>query len=147
MQVKIKKLSQDTPLPQYQTPGSVAFDISSAEDVIIKPHQVYLVKTNLVICTPPGYMLMIASRSSLILKKGLTLGNGIGIVDQDYCGPEDEIKIQLFNTQDTPATVFKGERIAQALFIKVEKVELEEVESLESKESRGGFGSTSGYNN
>jgi len=146
MQVKIKKLSQDVSLPQYQTAGSVAFDLASTEDITIAPKEVKLVPTGLVICTPPGYMLMLASRSSLAIKKGLMLGNGIGVIDQDYCGPEDEIKIQLVNIKDEPVTINKGERVAQGMFVKVEQATLEEVQELETKESRGGFGSTAGYN-
>lgn len=145
MQVKIKRLNKDIPLPQYQTPGSVAFDLSAAEDIIIAPHNIILIPTGLVVQTPPGHMLMLAPRSSLPLKKGLTLANCVGIIDQDYCGPEDELKFQAINLTDKPVEIKKGDRIAQAVFVKMETANFEEIEEIRA-ESRGGFGSTEGYN-
>jgi dUTP pyrophosphatase len=144
MKIKIKRLDQSLPLPQYQTPGSVAFDLSAREDAVINPKEIKLIPTGLIVQTPPGYMLMLSSRSSLAIKKGLMMGNGVGIVDQDYCGPEDEIKIQVVNITDAPVSVAKGERLAQGMFVRVDVGEFEEVESLE-KTSRGGFGGTGGY--
>ena len=73
------------------------------------------------------------------------MGNGIGIVDRDYCGPNDEIKIQVFNIKKEPVKIEKGERIAQAVFVRIEKPSVEEMENLENSASRGGFGSTAGY--
>ncbi|MFA5134002.1 MAG: dUTP diphosphatase [Patescibacteria group bacterium] len=145
MQIKIKRLDKTLPLPQYQTPGSVAFDLSAACDAEILPGEIKLIPTGLIITTPPDCMLMLASRSSLALKKGLMMGNGIGIVDQDYCGPNDEIKIQVLNIKKEPVKIEKGERIAQAVFVRIEKPSVEEIENLENSESRGGFGSTAGY--
>lgn len=144
MQVKIKRLDKSLPLPQYHTPGSVAFDLSAREDAIINPKEIKLIPTGLIVQIPPGYMLMLSSRSSLTIKKGLMMGNGVGIIDQDYCGPEDEIKIQLVNITDQPVEIKKGDRLAQGMFVRVDTGEFEEVESLETN-SRGGFGSTAGY--
>lgn len=145
MNVKIKRLSKDIPLPQYQTPGSVAFDLASSMDMIIAPRDIQLIPTGLIVSTPPGFMLMLSPRSSLPLKKGLTMPNGPGIIDQDYCGPEDEVKIQVINLTDKPVEVKKGERIAQAMFVSIARAALEEIEFIENTESRGGFGSTAGY--
>ena len=144
MQVKIKRLNKNIPLPQYQTSGSVAFDLTSAEDVVVAPRDIYLVPTGLVIKTPPGHMLMLATRSSLPLKKGLSFPHGIGIIDQDYCGPEDEVKVQVLNLTDKPVQIVSGDRIAQAVFVKMETAAFEEMKEVGS-ESRGGFGSTEGY--
>ncbi|MFZ2357116.1 MAG: dUTP diphosphatase [Candidatus Omnitrophota bacterium] len=144
MKIKIKRLDQSLPLPQYHTPGSVAFDLSAREDATINPKEIKLIPTGLIVQTPPGYMLMLSSRSSLAIKKGLMMGNGVGIIDQDYCGPEDEIKIQLVNITEQPVEIKKGERLAQGMFVRVDTGEFEEVESLE-KNSRGGFGGTGGY--
>ncbi len=146
MQVKIKRLDKSIPLPQYQTPGSVAFDIASSVDTIINPKEIQLIPTGLIIQAPAGHMLMLSSRSSLIKKKGLMLGNGIGIVDEDYCGPQDEIKIQLINVTDVPAEIKKGDRLAQGTFVPITRGEFSEVETIEKSDSRGGFGGTGGYN-
>ncbi|MBI4135915.1 dUTP diphosphatase [Candidatus Uhrbacteria bacterium] len=141
MRVKIYRKDPAVELPAYKTPGSVAFDISVAEDLLIPAHEIRLIPTGLIICTPPGHMLLVAARSSTPLKKGLMLANGIGIVDQDFCGPEDEIKIQVYNFTDKPVEVKRGDRLAQGLFLSVEQVEWEEVKELNAK-TRGGFGST-----
>lgn len=141
MKIKIFRKDPSVPLPAYQTSGSVAFDIAPSEDTMIPPHEVRLASTGLVVCTPPGAMLVIAARSSTPLKRGLMIANGIGIVDQDYCGPDDEIKLQLFNFTDKPVEIKKGDRLAQGLFLTLDRVEWEEVKELDTK-TRGGFGST-----
>lgn len=141
MKIKIKRTDNSIPLPEYKTPGSVAFDLSPSEDTVIPPHEIRLVPTGLVICTPTGRIFVIAARSSTPLKKGLMIANGIGIIDQDYCGPDDEIKLQLLNFTDKPVLIKKGDRIAQGLFLTLDRVEWEEVTALDGK-TRGGFGST-----
>ena len=141
MRVKIFRKDDSVALPQYHTPGSVAFDLAASENMVIPPREIRLIPTGLVICTPEHHMFLVAARSSTPMKKGLMLGNGIGIVDQDYCGPDDEIKIQVYNFTDAPVEVKKGDRLAQGLFLHLERVDWEEVQQLSPK-SRGGFGST-----
>lgn len=141
MKVKIFKKDSSTPLPEYKTPGSAAFDISASEDITIPAHEIALVPTGLIVCTPDGYALIAVLRSSTPMKKGLCSAHGIGIIDQDYCGPDDEIKIQVYNFTNNPVEIKKGERIAQGMFVKIDKAEWEELNEL-STGSRGGFGST-----
>ena len=70
------------------------------------------------------------------------MANGIGIIDQDYHGDTDEIAMQVLNFSKEDVTVEKGERIAQAILVKIAKIDkFVEVQSMK-KESRGGFGST-----
>ena len=85
-------------------------------------------------------MLLVALRSSTPRKKGLHKPHGIGVIDNDYCGDEDEVKVQVFNSTDKEVVVEKGERIAQGIFVKIDKFEWDEVEKM--GKSRGGFGST-----
>lgn len=141
MQIKIKRIDKDLSLPAYQTNGSAGFDIYARENTVIAPKTIALIPSNLIIATPPGYMLVIASRSSTPKRKGLMIANGIGIVDSDYCGNEDEIGVLVYNFTDNEVTVEKGERIAQGLFVKVEQGQWEEVDEMIAK-TRGGFGST-----
>lgn len=141
MKVKIKRTDETIPLPQYHTNGSVAFDFSASEKTIIPPKQLAKIPTGLIIAAPPGYGLITAGRSSLAYKKGLMLSNGIGIIDTDYCGEEDKIYISVFNFTDQEAVIEKGERIAQGIFIKIEKAEWEETDKM-NVNSRGGWGST-----
>ncbi len=145
MQVKFHKLNPNVPTPAYQTDGSVAFDLAASQDMNIPPHEVVIVPTGLVIETPHGYALVLASRSSLPRKKGLNLANGIGVIDQDYCGPEDEIGILVRNFTEQNVEIKKGERLAQGMFVKVETADFLETEKPHSEQSRGGFGSTEGY--
>lgn len=141
MRVKITRIDKSLPLPAYQTKGSVAFDLYSRIDLEIKPQEIAMIPTNLIIQTPKNYMLLIASRSSNPQKLGLLKPHGIGIIDQDYCGPDDEIKVQLYNFTDKTTKISKGQRIGQATFIPIKKAVWQETNEIKTK-SRGGFGST-----
>lgn len=143
MNIRITRLREDIPLPSYATDGSVAFDLASSEAMTIDPKSLVFAPTGLIIATPPGYALIIAARSSLYKKKGLVLRNGIGVIDQDFCGKDDELKIFLYNNTDAPVQIEKGERLAQGFFVPILKAEWEEGPAQE--QSRGGWGSTGGY--
>ena len=141
MKIKIKKIDSSIQLPEYKTSGAVGFDLSSTKDILIQSKTIELVPTGLIVCIPEDCMLILAARSSLPIKKGLMMPNGIGIIDQDYCGPEDELKLQIYNFTDEPIQVKKGDRLCQGVFVKIEKAEWEEVQKLPDK-TRGGFGTT-----
>lgn len=141
MRVKIKRIDNSLPLPEYQTSGSVAFDLYSRDNMVVPAKTIALVPSNLIIETPVGYALILAARSSLAKKKGLMLANGIGVVDCDYCGPEDEIKISVYNFTEQEVKIEKGDRLAQGMFIKTDQAEWEEVDEINNA-NRGGFGST-----
>ena len=141
MKVKIKRVDKSLPLPKYETEGSVGFDLLCRESAVIAPQEIVLIPANVIVETPPGYMLMVCLRSSTPRKVGLMMAQGVGIVDNDYCGEEDELKIQVYNFTDEPVTIEKGSRIAQAIFVKVDTAEWTEVEQMGAP-SRGGFGST-----
>jgi len=141
LKAKIKRIDQNLPLPTYETEGSVGFDILARKKTVIPPKEIKLVPGNIIVEVPKGYMLMVASRSSTPKKKGLTPPHGLGIIDHDYCGEQDEIKIQVYNFTDNSVIVEKGEKIAQGVFIRIDKLSWEEVDSM-NENSRGGFGST-----
>ena len=141
MRIKIKRLDKSLPLPTYQTKGSVAFDLYSRIDMEIRPKEIVLVPTNFIIQTPKNYMLLIAARSSTPIKLGLSVLNGIGIIDQDYCGPEDEIKLQAYNFTEHTIKISKGQRIGQAVFVRIGTAKWQEIDEIKTK-TRGGFGST-----
>ena len=149
MFVPIKRVNKDYELPKYQTNGSVGFDFITREEATILPGEIALIPANNVIQVPTGYMLMVALRSSAPRKWGVTMPQGVGIVDQDYCGPEDEIKIQVLNFKSNYVTIPAGTRLAQGVFYKVGVVDCwkecddEDLENLSRfHKSRGGFGST-----
>jgi len=141
MKIKIKRVDDSLPLPKYETAGSVGFDFVAREDTIIEAKKVGMVPGNVVVEVPVGYMLMVSLRSSTPRKKGLLMPHGIGVIDRDYCGPEDEIKVQVYNFTDASVEIKRGDKIAQGIFVRIDKFEWEEVDKIKEK-SRGGFGST-----
>jgi len=141
VKVVVHRLRPDVPLPVYQTSGAAGFDLASSEDVTVEPGAIALVPTGLVIGVPDGYFLGVFARSSTPLKRGLMVANGVGVVDSDYCGPSDEIRIQVLNISREPVTIRRGDRIAQGLILACVRAEWDETERP-SAPSRGGFGST-----
>lgn len=141
MNVRIMRVRAHVELPRYETAGAAAFDLSAAEAVTIAPGEVALVPTGLVIEVPAGFFLGIFARSSTPVKRGLMVANGVGIVDPDYAGPEDEVKIAVLNFRAQPAQVARGDRIAQGMLLPAPRVTWIEAEALRSS-SRGGFGAS-----
>ena len=140
MRVRISKTRPDAVIPDYKTPGACCFDLHCPEDAELAPGEIKDLATGLIFAVPEGYMLMVAPRSSTP-KKGVHLPHGIGIIDQDYRGPDDELRLRVRNFTDAPVTIAKGDRICQAGFVRVDRAEWEEGPPLAS-ETRGGFGST-----
>ena len=140
MQVKITRIDESLPLPEYKTSGAVGFDLYARRQTRIAPGESVRIPSNVIIKTPPGYMLLLTARSSLSKKRGLMLANGVGVIDQDFCGPEDEIQIALINVGSETHIIERNERVVQAMLIKIERAEWEESE-IEAP-TRGGFGST-----
>ncbi|MBI5728127.1 MAG: dUTP diphosphatase [Candidatus Magasanikbacteria bacterium] len=141
MRVRIKRLDPTLSLPEYHTPGAVAFDLYSREPLNIPPKSIARIPTNLIIEVPRGYMLVAVTRSSTPHKKGLSVPHGIGIIDQDYCGADDEILLQVYNFTEKTVIIDRGERVGQATFVRIDTAEWEEMDTPSSA-SRGGFGST-----
>jgi dUTP pyrophosphatase len=141
MRLKIKRLQSAVGLPEPATARAAGFDLAAATDLEIPPHSIRLVGTGLVIAVPDGYFLGIFARSSTPLKRGLMVANGVGVIDADYSGPDDEIKIQVLNITDAPVKVTRGDRLAQGIVLPCPTVEWEEVTEM-TQPTRGGFGST-----
>jgi len=138
--IKIKRFDKSLPLPKFYSDGAVAFDLYSREAASIKPMHVDRLAANISVKVPDGYMLLIRDKSGFSFNnKCIVMG---GIIDQDYCGPDDEILVQLLNLNDKDVVIRFGERIAQAIFVKIDNTFLwDEVENMSDK-NRGGFGST-----
>jgi dUTP pyrophosphatase len=142
LSVRIRRLADGVPLPEYQSAGAAGFDLAASQDVRVEPGAVALVPTGLVIEVPTGYFLGIFARSSTPLKRGLMVANGVGVIDSDYCGPADEIKIQVVNFTREPVQIKAGDRIAQGLFLPVARASWRESSEDFRDGSRGGFGAT-----
>jgi dUTP pyrophosphatase len=141
MRLRIRRLDSTVPLPAYGTAESAGFDLAASQDVTIPPRQIVLVRTGLVIEVPAGHFLAIVARSSTPLKRGLLVANGVGVIDPDYSGPTDEVRIQLLNVTDAPVAVQRGDRLAQGIVLPAPRVTWEEVDGLREA-VRGGFGTT-----
>jgi dUTP pyrophosphatase len=142
MEVGITRIREDVTLPEYKTEGAACFDIACADETEIGPGETKYLSTGLVVQTPPGHALIMAPRSS-IGKSGIALPNSFGIFDEDYCGPEDELKIIAKNVTDKVVKIEKGQRLVQGYFMKVDHVTWKELKVSEIKQnSRGGIGST-----
>jgi dUTP pyrophosphatase len=118
----------------------VAFDLLCREEMEIGPHELGRIPANVIVQTPPGYMLLLTMRSSTPQRKGLLIPHGVGVIDQDYSGEGDELLVQVYNFRPEPVRVLRGERIAQGMFVPVMRVAWEEVGTVGI--GRGGFGST-----
>ncbi|MCA9371044.1 MAG: dUTP diphosphatase [Candidatus Peregrinibacteria bacterium] len=141
MKVRIQRIDPALPLPKHESAGAVGFDLVTRQTTVIEPGAIGLVPGNVIVQVPEGYALLVIPRSSLPRKKALVCPHSIGVIDQDYHGPEDELLVQVQNISSEPVVVERGERIAQGMFVKVEQAKWEEVND-HGAETRGGFGST-----
>lgn len=115
-------------------------DLRAAESFAIEKGEHNLIPLGVGMKLPKGYEAHIVPRSSTFRKYGLIQTNGMGIIDESYCGEEDQWRMPVYATKRT--AVMKNDRICQFRIVKKqEDVTFKEVESLD-KESRGGFGST-----
>jgi len=143
MKMKIQKLRDHALLPAYQSPLAAGADLYAAteEPLTLAPMDRALVPTG--IAAQPDRedcVLLIAARSGLAVKKGVTLSNGIGVVDADYRG---EICVGLVNLGKETVTIAPGERIAQLLVMPILRADFEEADTLDKTErGAGGFGHT-----
>ncbi len=132
------------PLPAYATEGAAGLDLLAAVErpVVVAPGGRLLVPTGISVALPPGHELQVRPRSGLALRHGLVLPNSPGTIDEDYRG---ELQVIVMNLGDTPFTIERGMRIAQAVLSPVVRIEWQEVETLdETVRAKGGFGSTGG---
>ncbi len=140
MTVRVYRRDPAVPLPSYLTAGAAGFDLAASQDVVVAPGAVVLVPTGLVMAVPEGHFLGVFARSSTPLKRGLMVANGVGIVDSDYRGPGDEIRIEVFNFTSAPVTVRRGDRLAQGVILPFVRAVIEE--GVADAPTRGGFGAT-----
>ncbi len=130
-------------VPAYATPGSAGLDLRALldEPLAILPGETKLVRTGLAIhVADPRYAALILPRSGLGHKKGIVLGNLVGLIDSDYQG---ELMISTWNRGREPFLLEPFERLAQLVVVPVMQVEFNVVESFEASErGAGGFGST-----
>ena len=128
----------------YATPDSAGMDLRAcieSESLVIEPGQRAPVPAGICIePRVPGVAGFIYSRSGLGAVKGLTVAQGVGVIDADYRG---ELVVWLLNTSDRPLAVTRGDRVAQLVFQPVLRLEPKAVTGLsETERGSGGFGHT-----
>lgn len=141
MKANIKRVDKGLPLPIYETKGSVGFDLICRRGITIPAKQLQLIPCNIIVKVPKNYMLSISLRSSTPRKYSLLIPHGIGVIDQDYYGENDEINVQVYNFGIERIHIERGIKLAQGIFIKIGIAEWNEIEVIKDK-NRTGFGST-----
>lgn len=132
-------LKDGTPLP-FQAKGGDWIDLCTKEDVILKQGEFTLIDLGVAMKLPKGYEALVVPRSSTFMKYSIIQANGIGIIDETYCGNHDVWKFPALALRDT--VIKSGTRIAQFRIIKHQPdIRFYELENLPDK-NRGGFGST-----
>lgn len=140
--MKFKLVSENATIPMRATEHSAGFDIVPALDKPLKMEQgiVYKISTGLAAEIPTGYVGLLAVRSSVGAKYGVSLAGSIGVIDSDYRG---EIFAPLVCNKSEGFTITPGERMVQLVVVPILIDTVEIVDKLSDTErGTGGFGST-----
>lgn len=142
MEIRVRRLDPDVPLPANQHAGDAGYDLTARTAVRLEPAGGRaLVPTGIAIAIPEGFAGFVQPRSGLALRHGVTCLNTPGLIDAGY---RDEISVLLVNLDPSDAfEVSRGDRIAQLVIQRVEDVAWCEVDTLDDSErGTGGWGST-----
>lgn len=143
VEVKIldARIGQQIPLPEYATAGSAGMDLRACLDqpLTIAAGEAELIGTGIAMYIgDPNYAATLLPRSGLGHKKGIVLGNLVGLIDSDYQG---ELKISVWNRSQHDYTIEPGERVAQLVIVPVVQAQMNIVEDFtETDRGTGGFG-------
>ena len=142
MNLRIQRLRETAVVPRYMSDGAAGLDLSADLDaaVELQPGARALIPTGLAIGLPTGHEGQVRPRSGLAAKKGITVLNAPGTIDEDYRG---EVKVALVNLGQEPVLIEPGMRVAQLVVAPVVQAAITEVDVLEQTErGSGGFGHT-----
>ena len=115
-------------------------DLRAAERVELKKGEFKLIPLGVALALPKGYEAHVVPRSSTFKTYGVIQANSMGIIDNSYCGPNDQWKFPALAVRDTVIEV--NDRICQFRIMEHQpKIVFEETEKLDNKD-RGGIGST-----
>src|SRR5215207_9217673 len=144
VEVLVRRLDPDVPLPAYALPGDAGADVVTTVDAELAPGERAVLPTGLALALPEGYAAFVHPRSGLAARCGMSLVNAPGTVDSGYRG---EVKVIVINHDPVqPLRLTRGDRIAQLVLQRVERAVFRPVDALpESKRGSGGHGSTGGH--
>lgn len=137
------RIGRDYPLPAYATIASAGMDLRAMLDapLVLEAGASVLIATGFAIhIGDPSLCAVILPRSGLGHKHGIVLGNGVGLIDADYQGP---LMVSCWNRSSIAFTIEPGERIAQLVFMPVQRAQFEIVDIFAPTiRGEGGFGSS-----
>ncbi len=144
VQIIVRRLDPELPLPSYAHPGDAGADLCAAIDVTLAPGERAVVPTGIAMALPEGHVALVHPRSGLAARHGISIVNAPGTIDAGYRG---EVKVCLVNTDTRePFTVRRGDRIAQLVIQRFETAAFVDADDLpESARGAGGYGSTGGF--
>ena len=130
-------------MPKYQTDGASGMDVYAniTEPITLKSLERRLIPTGLFVELPEDYEFQLRPRSGLALKRGLTLLNCIGTIDDDY---RKEIGAIIVNLSNEDAIIEPKERIGQLVLSKVDKFhwQRKHLDEFSDTNRKDGYGST-----
>ncbi len=140
MEIEIRYLSDRIEPLRYIDGKSDWIDLRAAEDAEMKAGEFRLIPLGIAVRLPEGYEAYVVARSSLYRNYGIIQANSFGIVDESYCGDNDEWFFPALAMRDT--VIHANDRICQFRIMKHQPpVEFVVREHL-SENDRGGFGTT-----
>lgn len=138
--IKFKKTDPDAVIPYYASQGAACFDLVTTHGGEVPANDSAVFNIGLSVEFERGYVMLIYSRSGHGFKNGLRLSNAVGVIDSDYRGT---IAVKIQNDTPVSFSFGRGDRVAQAMLIKLPEVNIVEVDRLSATErGAGGFGST-----
>lgn len=146
MKLKFKKLHPAAIVPKYATAGAACFDLHAYSDgipagwILREDGGTATIGTGIAYEVPPDHVMLVFSRSGHGFKNHVSLVNCTGVIDSDFRG---EVCVGLRNDGPLPFRVAAGDRIAQAMIVRIPPVDMEETDELsDTARGTGGFGST-----
>ena len=138
LQLNVKRLRPDAQLPVYAHEHDACFDLHTVDSGYLPPKQSGVFGTGLAFDIPPGYCMLVFSRSGMGFNQGVRLVNCVGVIDPGY---HNEVMVGLFNDSGTTRVIDVGNRIAQAMLIPRPKVAVREVQQFDGeRRASAGFG-------
>ena len=143
LKVLDKRIGDTFDMPDYQTSGSAGMDLLACldEPLTIQPGDTELIPSGIAVYIRDSSLAaVLLPRSGLGHKRGLVLGNLVGLIDSDYQG---QVFISCWNRGKESCVIEPGMRLAQMVFLPIQQVNFNLVESFEeSDRGEGGFGHT-----
>lgn len=140
MEILIRRLDPDLPVPGRAHPGDAGFDLPAREAFKLEPGERATIATGIAVAIPDGHAGLVVPRSGLAARHGLSVVNGPGLIDAGYRG---EIHVVLINLGAGSFQAERGDRIAQLVVVPVTPATITEVDELpDSARGSDGFGSS-----